>query len=97
MGDLAAWRDVSIILLSLEAFIIALPFVILGYYVVRGLRLARRWLKEQFPIWQSKMVEFHYIIDRSAGKAVAPIVAIASFFAAVQAVLYAFVYGFKRN
>ena len=78
MNNLAFWRDVSLILLVLEAFVLCLPVLIIGVFIVRGLGALRRWLRGQFPTWQAYVFLGHDTVDRYAQVAITPVLAIAA-------------------
>ncbi|NLT41788.1 MAG: hypothetical protein GXX93_03875 [Anaerolineae bacterium] len=86
MSDLAAWRDASVILLTLEAFVIGLPFAVVGYFAVKYLRLFRHWLAEHFPVWQAAAVRGRDYVDEYARYATVPVVGAASLAAAARSV-----------
>ncbi len=86
MGDLAAWRDASLILLALEFFVIGLPLAVAGYFVVKYLRLGQRWLAAHFPIWQAAAVRGRDYVEEYSRYAAVPMMSMASFAAAVRSV-----------
>ena len=84
-GELGFWRDISVVLLMLEFFVVGLPVLAVGILMVRLLRQARRWLRASFPAWQAKVLLVHDTVDKYAELAVAPVIAIAAMLAAVAA------------
>ncbi len=50
--DLAAWRDLSLIWLSLLAFIIGIVPLVLLYFVVRGMRAVNRTVPRYLKLGQ---------------------------------------------
>ena len=86
MPTLAFWRDVSLIVLCLEVFVIGLPFLILGAYLVRGLRLGQGWLARNLPLWQLKAVQVRDAVEHFSTASVAPVMALAAFGAAVASI-----------
>jgi hypothetical protein len=89
MHGLASWRDVSLVLLALEAFVLCLPLLVIAVLVVRGLRQAHLWLAGHFPIWQSYFVVGRDAVDRYARIAITPLLATAAAFAAIASALRA--------
>ncbi|MHB0876534.1 MAG: hypothetical protein ACYC5O_10890 [Anaerolineae bacterium] len=83
------WRDLSLILLVLEAFVMALPFLVIGYYMVKGLRFAHAWLAAQFPQWQALAVQGRDLVAQYAAIVASPVIAVAAIIASIAAVLRA--------
>ncbi|MBI4789898.1 MAG: hypothetical protein HY782_22935 [Chloroflexi bacterium] len=50
---LAPWRDIAIVLLVIEAFIMALVPGAILFFIVKGLRALRRWLRG--PLLQAQV------------------------------------------
>ena len=94
------WRDLSLILLILEAFVLALPFIVIGYYAIKGLRLARAWLASRFPQWQALATQGRDLVAKYAAFIAAPVMAVAALFASIAAVASALApdrYGSARS
>ncbi|NPV08159.1 MAG: hypothetical protein HPY83_09385 [Anaerolineae bacterium] len=86
MGDLAGWRDASIVLLALEFFLVGLPMLAVGYFAVRYLRGFRHWLAINFPVWQVAAVRGRDYVEQYVGYAAAPFVALAALASAIATV-----------
>ncbi len=50
---LAPWRDVAIVLLVIEAFVIALAPGIVFFFILKGVRAVKRWLR--LPLLNAQM------------------------------------------
>jgi hypothetical protein len=87
VADIPFWRDISLILLALEAIVICLPFLVIGYYLVRGLAALHRWLRRMFPVAQSAAVHVRGYTEQYAAMATAPVMTVAGAGAAIAAAL----------
>ena len=85
MADIPFWRDVSLIVLALEAIVLCLPALIVGILVVRGLNSAQRGIRRFAPIAQSKAVLGRDYTEKYAALATAPLLAVAGAAAAMAA------------
>ena len=83
------WRDLSLILLLLEAMVFILPILVVVYFVAKGLRAAQAWLAAQFPVWQGYFVMGRDLVAKYAAIVASPVMAVAAVFAAIAAVLKA--------
>jgi hypothetical protein len=90
---LAVWRDLSLILLLLEAMVFILPILAIGYFMVKGLRAAHAWLALQFPLWQSYVNQGRDLVAKYAALVASPVMAVAAVVASIVAVLKAVVPG----
>lgn len=73
--DLAAWRDIALVLLILEAFIMALIPGVIVYALLRGLNMGLRWLRQTgFP----QLHHYSHLVNteskRYAAKVTAPVI-----------------------
>lgn len=50
---LAPWRDAAIVLLVLEAFVMALVPGVIFFFILKGLRAVKRWLRQ--PLLNAQM------------------------------------------
>lgn len=87
MDSLASLRDLSLILLALEAFVLCLPVLIAGVFIVRGLGQLRRWLVVHFPLWQQQMRLVRDTVEKYAARAVTPVMVVTATGAAVLTAL----------
>jgi len=84
---LGFWRDISLVLLMLEFFIVGLPLLAIGILMVRLLRQAKRWLKASFPVWQANVRQVRDAVDRYSELVVVPVVLVAATFSATTTFL----------
>ena len=87
MVGLAFWRDVSLTVLVLEAFLVCLPIAVIGVFIVRGLQALRRWLGCQFPVWQAYTLVGQNAVARYARVAITPVLAAAAAYSMIAAAL----------
>ena len=81
MDNLPLWRDLSIVLLSVELIVALIPVLLIFYYAVKYVPRGIRWLRS--ALVQVHMVTYH-IQDRTlkvAQSIIAPIIAIRNFVA----------------
>jgi hypothetical protein len=72
---LADWRDVSIILLALEAIVIGIIYGAAFYYFWKGVRIARAWLSTKgFPEGQRYTRLMKTYTNQYSKKIVRPVV-----------------------
>ncbi len=72
LGD---WRDLSLILLSIEAMLIGLIYGLIFYYVWKGFRIATSWLRLRgLPTGQQFARQIKTITQRYSKKVVRPVV-----------------------
>lgn len=83
MQQIAFWRDVSLIMLVVEAAVIVAPIIAVGYYAIKGLRALQTWLTEQFPLWQGYVNQARDMVAKYASLVTVPLMAVAAVFAAV--------------
>lgn len=86
---LPVWRDLSLILLLLEAMVFILPILVIAYFMTKGLRAAHTWLAAQFPIWQAYFVQGRDLVSQYAALVASPVMAAAAVIASIAAVLKA--------
>ena len=60
---LAVWRDISLLWLIFLGFVSILPFVVLFFYLIKGMRRLRQLLVRYLPIVQEKA---RLVADKSA-------------------------------
>jgi hypothetical protein len=87
------WRDLSLILLLLEAMVFILPILVIAYFVTKGLRVAHDWLAAQFPVWQAYVVQGRDLVAKYAAIVASPVMAAAAVIASIAAVLKAVIPG----
>jgi len=74
IGD---WRDIAVILLSLEAFLIGLVYGLIFYFLWKGSRRATKWLRWQgFPKGHYYSQRIKELTKRYSQKIVRPVVKI---------------------
>ena len=72
LGD---WRDISIILLSVEAMLIGVIYGLIFYYLWKGFRIARGWLiANGLPTGQRYSRQIKEITQQYSKKVVRPVV-----------------------
>lgn len=71
---LAHWRDVGLILLALEAFVMGLALGAMLYVSLRGLRQAQAWLFPKLRVARGYVRQTHDIVARFAAGMAAPFV-----------------------
>ena len=75
MDGLAFWRDLSIIWLSLFCFVGLLPPLVIGYFLMRGMRWVLRKSDWLFDKAQGYTHQGRTIVDDASQRAVAPVIA----------------------
>ncbi len=91
---LVAWRDVALILLVIEVFIVALVPLVLSYFAIRGLRVARARFIQHIPIGQRYVKRTEQVTRRVSNILVAPPIRVIS---TVQGVRTAFRTAFRHS
>lgn len=84
-SPLAPWRDVSLILLSVEAALLCLLPAIALYYTTRGVNWTLRKARLPFERMRDRMHAAQQFVDATASRVVAPFVAARSLVAGVRA------------
>jgi len=77
--DLPAWRDLSLILLAIESILLGVPLAVAGYYVVRYLRVFRRWLAANFPVWQAELIRGRDMVEKYSRYVATPVISLGAF------------------
>ena len=70
------WRNVSIVLLAVEAFVLALIPLVALYFANKGLRQFRSFLPPIFPRMRARVQQVERVTVRVGELIVAPIIAI---------------------
>lgn len=73
--SLANWRDLAVILLVIEAFVIALVPGVILYFMVRGMMALIRKLRIWMPQLQSYFYKASEIATKVSDKLAAPVIA----------------------
>jgi hypothetical protein len=74
--DLAVWRDISLMWLIFLTLIAVLPFAVLFFFAIRGMRRLRQLAKLYLPIAQEKARLVADTTDVISQKVASPIVGI---------------------
>lgn len=77
-ADLAFWRDVSVLVLAVQAFVILVVIAAIGYLMLTGLRRSHSWLRRQFPKWQALSLLARDMTERYSAKVAAPVISLAA-------------------
>jgi len=77
-ADLAFWRDVSVLVLAIQSFVILVVVIGISYFGFRLLRQGHRWLRLQFPLWQGIALTVRDTTERYAAKAAMPVISVAA-------------------
>ncbi len=81
------WRDVSVVLLAVEAFVLALIPLAALYFASRGLRQFRSFLRPLFPQTRVRVQQVERITVQGSELIVAPIIAFYALTAYLQRIL----------
>lgn len=76
---LANWRDLAVVLLALEAFIMALLPAAALFFMVKGMSWVHRKLRRVFPTVQGYFRKAATVTDQASVKIAAPIIAADAF------------------
>lgn len=87
MLALAHWRDVGLILLAFEAFVMSLAVGAMLYVSLRGLRQARAWLFPRLRVGRGYVRQARDIVARVATGTAAPFVTVQSAVAGLRRTL----------
>ena len=68
------WRDISLMWLILLTFVAVLPFGVIFYLAVRGMRRLRQVLKKYFPLAQDKVSQVADKTEEISDKVARPVV-----------------------
>ncbi|MFN2165476.1 MAG: hypothetical protein ACK2UY_12665 [Anaerolineae bacterium] len=68
------WRDISLMWLILLTFVAVLPFGVIFYLAVRGMRRLRQVLKKYFPLAQDKVSQVADKTEEISDKVAQPVV-----------------------
>jgi len=74
--DIPLWRDISVVLLVIEAFVLVLVPLAVLYLTNRGLWRLRASLRPVFPVIRGRVEQIHADTARVADLLVTPIIAI---------------------
>ncbi len=78
MLALAHWRDVGLILLALEAFVMGMALGAMLYVSLRGLQQARTWLLPRLRVGRGYVRRTRDIVARVTSAVAAPFVLVQS-------------------
>jgi len=81
------WRNVSIVLLAAEAFILTLFPLVAFYFANRGLRRLRSFLRPIFPQTRARVQQVERVTALSSELIVAPIIAAYALAARLQRIV----------
>jgi hypothetical protein len=70
--DLGVWRDISLMWLIFLTFIAVLPFGVIFYFAVRGMRRLRQLAKQYLPVAQEKAAQVADITEQASQKVTNP-------------------------
>jgi hypothetical protein len=68
------WRDVSLLWLNCLTFIAVVPFGVLFFFAVKGMRRLRQLAKKYLPVAQDKAQSVADVADRTSQKLAAPVI-----------------------
>jgi hypothetical protein len=68
------WRDVSLLWLNCLAFVAVVPFGVLFFFAVKGMRRLRQLAKKYLPVAQDKAQSVADAADRASQKLAAPVI-----------------------
>ena len=83
--DLAFWRDLSLVLLCLEAFVFMLVPGVLFFFSVKGLRELEKKLREVSPQVHGVFHRVNQVTRQASDKAASPFIAVSAANAQVKA------------
>ena len=69
------WRDVSVVLLAVEAFVLILIPLVALYFANKGLRRLRSFLRPIFPRTRARVQQVERVTAQAGELIVAPIIA----------------------
>ncbi len=81
---LATWRDLSVILLAIEAFLMVLIPGIVLYLAIRGMSWATRKLRSTAPVVQNAFRKVASISEQASHRVASPIIATSATMAQVR-------------
>ena len=87
MLALANWRDVGLILLAFEAFVMGLALGAMLYVSLRGLRQAQAWLLPRLRVGRGYVRQTRDIVARVTAGVAAPFVLVQSAVAGLRQAL----------
>lgn len=85
--SLQPWRDLSLVLLALEAFLLSLVPLAMFYYCVKGMRWLLPHMREWFARLRSLAEQANRFVATACKKIVTPFVAWQSVLAGAKALL----------
>lgn len=83
--DLAFWRDLSIVLLCLEAFIMVLIPGVIFFFSIKGLQMLEKKLREVTPKVHEVFHKVNHVTRQASDKAASPFIAASAASAQVKA------------
>jgi len=96
MDNIPLWRDISVVLLALEAFVLALVPLVVLYLANRGLRRLRSAVRPAFPWIRVRVRQVESVTTHLGELVVAPIIAVYASAAGVRRTVLAMV-GLSRG
>jgi hypothetical protein len=72
--DLAVWRDISLLWLILLTLIAILPFGVVFFFAVRGMRRLRQLAKQYLPLAQARMRQVAEVMEQISQKVANPVI-----------------------
>jgi hypothetical protein len=72
--DLGVWRDISLMWLIFLTFIAVLPFGVIFYLAVRGMRRLRQLAKQYLPVAREKAAQVADITEQASQKVANPLI-----------------------
>ena len=74
--SLAVWRDVSLLWLILLTLIAVLPFGVLFFFAVKGLRRLRQLAKQYLPLVRERARQMADLTEQISRKVASPIIGV---------------------
>jgi hypothetical protein len=72
--DLAVWRDISLLWLILLTLVSALPFAVLFFFAVKGMRRLRQLAEQYLPVAQERTRKAADAAEQISQKVASPVI-----------------------
>ena len=72
--DLAVWRDISLLWLIFLTLIAILPFGVVFFFAIQGMRRLRQLAKQYLPLVQEKARQVAEVIEQVSQKIADPVI-----------------------
>jgi len=84
--DLGFWRDISVVLLVIEAFVLSLVAGVIVYAIGRGITYLLREIPKVFAQIRDILAQVQTVVTQITDRAISPVLAVSQFIGRVKGI-----------